>query len=89
MKANVWENESIGILPTIFFPSWVDTDSLYFLGVGASMDRSAEKLDEGIDASLSQFGKSKNAQIPDSISDLINGSRFRNPDSPLGKTRKG
>lgn len=89
MKANVWENERIGILLPIFIPGHVDADQLCFLGVGASMDKSVENLDQGIDGSLSQFGKSKNAQIPDSVSDLVNGSRFRNFNSPLAETRKG
>ncbi|KAK2761404.1 Tryptophan--tRNA ligase, mitochondrial [Arachnomyces sp. PD_36] len=41
------------------------------IGVGASMDKAAEGLDEGIDSALSQFGKTKNAQISESVSDLL------------------
>lgn len=53
------------------------------------MDKAAEGLDEDIDARLSQFGKSKNAQIPESVSDLLNGGRFSNLNSPLAETRRG
>jgi hypothetical protein len=58
-------------------------------GVGVSMDKVAEGLSEEIDTKLSQFGHNKNAQISESVSDLLNGGRFRNPNSPLAEIRRG
>lgn len=53
------------------------------------MDKAAEGLGEGIDSRLSQFGKTKNAQISESVSDLVSGGRFKNPNAPLSEIRRG
>ena len=58
-------------------------------GVGKYMDKAAEDLELGIDSKLAQFGKSKNAQIPESVLDLLNSDRFRNTNRPLAEARRG
>ena len=77
MKANVWENESLGmVILVIWIASTVEILILLSIDVGKTMDASISEVEASLRPHLDQFGQRKDNTAPGTIFDTLDSQRF-------------
>jgi ribosomal protein S10 len=76
MKANVWENESLGKIILDSIASMVEILTFIFIDVGKSMDASVSEVEASLRPHLEQFGQRKDNSAPGTIFETLDSQRF-------------
>jgi ribosomal protein S10 len=77
MKANIWENESLGMtIHVLWIASMVEKLIFLSIDVGKTMDASISEVEASLRPHLEQFGQRKDNSAPGTIFDTLDSQRF-------------